>query len=804
MSIENDNPLHDLPPSQQAQARLLDHHNTINREALDQVIREQHFEGEAASKFADMVTNTVMSRSQLWAKFMDPRRNIEDEFGYPRSIYSQNSEQYRYLFDSDGIANRVVTLYPKECWQVQPIIKETNDLKVITEFEQAVLDLGNKVQPEASWFRDETGSIIWDYMKRADIESRIGHFGVILLGLNDGMNLQEPVGGSGLRRSSIKGDAFRKEEMRPELMPKGTQVSPGPGSTTSSSTGAIPLRNGTLAHNTVVPSQDMASVPLRNPVRKKGKKARRAERNGAMHETPTPGSKQMGAPTDKEIAAAKQVAYMAPRFVANALSQVSLDVLCNSEFEIPGDIPCPQSITDAYMKTAPEGTVLREGEWPPPTISDIKDVYNKMFEGKPSRQMSSEVPPSGIPIGTDAQYVGVQFGPDVLPDKRTPGMELTFLRVFSESLVQIVQYESNILNPRFGRPVRYRITLNDPREQHSGVGLPLATVHVHWSRVIHLSDSGSNTSSSEIFSPPAMRPVLPHLLDARKVRGGSAEMYYRGAFPGISIETHPTLGGDVEIDRTSTRNMMEQYMNGLQRYLALTGMTAKSLAPQVVDPEKQISAQYQAIAIQLGVPMRKLLGSEKGQLASSQDDDDWLDKLRERHMNYLTPKLIVPFINRLIMLGVLPEPKEGYTVNWPDLTNQTAKEKALIAVGRTKAIAEYIASGMFILITPLNYFTNIIGMTEMEAKATLQDLDEGMMEQLKQGLIAKMTAPPAGAMGGGPSIAPFGNTGGGGSPIQHQLIPGIQPPPAAMGPTGSPYTDSRGPSLSDRSFSNIR
>lgn len=392
-------------------------------------------------------------------------------------------------------------------------------------------------------------------------------------------------------------------------------------------------------------------------------------------------------------------------------------------------------------------------------------------------------------VGTDAQYTGGQYNPAnpmaLMQGDKNSKLTLIFLRAFDESLVQIVQYEADISNPRFGQPVMYMITLNDPREQHTGVGLPLATVRVHWSRVIHLAD---NLGSSEIFGVPRMRPVFNRLLDLMKLYGGSAEMYWRGAFPGLSIETHPQLGGDVVIDAEKTRSMLERYENTLQRYIQLSGMTAKSLAPQVVDPTPQIDTQLQAICILIGIPLRIFMGSERGELASSQDDDTWNGRVNERQNNYLTPRVIVPFVDRLILIGVLPIPnsseeeendeaapedaseeteteetpseevtgnafpdenqpkkgikkdprssnssgnntdrrgiqkvKQGYCVKWPDLNILTKSEMATTALARTQAMSAYVTGQVESLIDPQDYLSRELGYSEEEAKAILEN-----------------------------------------------------------------------------------
>src|SRR5574337_154677 len=213
------------------------------------------------------------------------------------------------------------------------------------------------------------------------------------------------------------------------------------------------------------------------------------------------------------------------------------------------------------MFTPQEGSLLDS------TSALQRDIYG----GATQNPLSSTV-------GTDAQYRGIQFTPGYYPGgdptgpinpyaspgnprlmmaegmpvgyqngngkkskKAYPGGML-FMRCFDEMLVQVVQYEADLRNPRFGRPIMYLVTLNDPRYPHTGIGLPLATLRVHWSRVIHLADS---IRSSEIFGMPRMQPVFNNLLDLRKLYGGSAEMYWQGALPGISFETNPNLGGDV-------------------------------------------------------------------------------------------------------------------------------------------------------------------------------------------------------------------------------------------------------------------
>lgn len=298
---------------------------------------------------------------------------------------------------------------------------------------------------------------------------------------------------------------------------------------------------------------------------------------------------------------------------------------------------------------------------------------------------------------------------------------LAYCRVFPEVMAEIAAYETNWTSPRFGQPVLYNITFNDPRENRgSAIGLPIATKQVHWSRVVHVPSEGS---TDNVHGVEEMRPVLNHLLSLRKPYYAGAEGYWKSCFAALSLETHPQLGGDVRVNRPRLQQMMESFDGGLQRWIELTGMTAKTLAPSVVDPTPHIDKHIEAICIAKNVPMRKFKGSERGELASSQDDGDWNDELRRRMRDRGTPRLIVPMYDRLINLGCLPKPAK-YRVYWPELDAQSAGEKADIANKKTTAISTYTASGASAWYPEQRFLVDVLGYTEDAAEAVLKEASE--------------------------------------------------------------------------------
>jgi len=129
-----------------------------------------------------------------------------------------------------------------------------------------------------------------------------------------------------------------------------------------------------------------------------------------------------------------------------------------------------------------------------------------------------------------------------------------------------------------------------------------------------------------------------------------------------------------------------------------------------------IESNMRNIAISLGIPYRIFLGTEEAKLASAQDVRTWNKRVSERQENYVVPFVIRPFIDRMIIFGVLSEPKE-YAVDWPDLNAPTDEDKANVAKLLTEAFSKYVAGGVDNLIPPMEYFKTVIGMTQEEVDA---------------------------------------------------------------------------------------
>ena len=513
-------------------------HAILNR--LSDVSNDGPLDEKEMSLLTDLAVNVVTSRQQFIERYLDKRKDIDQEVGNKAST-DLTPKIYRDLYERESIATRAIEILPKECWKVEPEVYEDEDEDVETPFEKAWKELARELRG-GSLFEGNDGNPIWETLSRADMLSGIGHYGVILLGFNDGKPLNTPL---------------------------------------------------------------------------------------------------------------------------------------------------PQVTSD----TPPRGT---DAQYFEPKIWDQQSVKPK--------------------------------------SKPRSGLKLLYTRVFDESLAMVTQWETDIRSPRYCQPVMYQITLHDPENPLTGVGAPVSTLDVHWSRIIHVAD---NLNSSEVIGTPRLKAIYNRIWGLKKILDGDPEGFWRGMIMALSFETHPQLAADgVKINYTRLRSAVERFANTLQRYIATEGMTVKPIVPSVVDPTAHVDKQIEGICIALACPVRIFKGSERGELASSQDEVAWNERLQERRVRYITPRLIIPLVDRLIQVGVLPEPKQYFAV-WPELDYLRPLEKVDRAVKMTEAMTKYMASGVDLLITPLDFLTRILGFDKEEAQQML-DSAKKEMEQIEpdiEGLI---------------------------------------------------------------------
>jgi Protein of unknown function (DUF1073). len=139
-----------------------------------------------------------------------------------------------------------------------------------------------------------------------------------------------------------------------------------------------------------------------------------------------------------------------------------------------------------------------------------------------------------------------------------------------------------------------------------------------------------------------------------------------------------------EPEKARMKTEIEQYTNELKRILTTRGVTVNELGSDVASFKEPAAAIIDQIAASVGIPQRILMGSEAGHLASTQDQENWAQRIRDRRRQYAEPLIVNPFVDRLIEWGALPKPKE-YRVRWSELESLGDGDRAKIASILAKA-----------------------------------------------------------------------------------------------------------------------
>lgn len=627
-----------------------------------------------------LTTNTplTLSRDAFMNRGLpDPRRNIPAECGHPETRII-TAQDYWDLYDRNPLANRAVEIWPKECWKLYPLVYETDDQDEATAFEDAWDALGNDLTPDAKWFKSERGSPIMQALMRLDILSGIGQFGIMVLGLDDGAPLSEPVKG-------IKEENSSPVNYEPEKDAEGKQVKD---------------EQGRLKGNWKPPD------PKTDPA--------------------------------LTVNAKGQLVYKLYKLTWNAEEED------NGKKAGRTGRGNDQRAMDTTGLGTPKG---------PPGEGDANGRNPDSVEGKAE--------------GEEEAF--------------TPRFKLRYLRCFAEHQILITQFETNKTSDRYCMPLMYQVDFSDVKNQQGGIGLPSGTEMVHWTRVIHVADFWHTAASgTETFAVQRLRPLINDCLDAYKVSGIDAEGYYGSAYPGHQFVTHHELGGDVDVDLDALRDAYENYKNdSSQRAMLGRGGEWKPMAPTVAEPTAHWELHAKNIAVKQDIAWRIWMGSERGELASSQDEKQHVVKCKNRRDTHCTPSILQPFIGRSILLGLLPEP-EQVIIEWPDEEGLGEVDKATVANTRTTAMSAYLAGGVEALMTPLDYLTRELGYTEDEAAAILQNAQkEQMLEE-----FSSPEPPPLAVPGQPGQPPPFGGPPGaqGGVPGKPPPMKGQPPAPAGSFP----------------------
>lgn len=290
--------------------------------------------------------------------------------------------------------------------------------------------------------------------------------------------------------------------------------------------------------------------------------------------------------------------------------------------------------------------------------------------------------------------------------------DFIFLSLFSEENAEIKHLVSEATNSRFGLPQDYNVQfiggLNVDSRNLSKI--------VHASRVIHIAEG---TLEDDIFGTPRLKKVWNYLDDLDKVIGGSSEAIWKTVDRGIQFDLDKELDLTDE-DEEDFAAEIEEYMHGMKRYFKTKGITTTVLGSTVPDPRGPVEALIGLISGTTGIPQRILMGSERGELSSGQDERNFNSRVRERQLSFAEPIVLRPFLNKLISINVLPDPGGPIIIEWPDLGILTDKEAADIAA-RTGQAIKHVSDQAFMVLPPKLFATKYLGIDPDEYDKAVEE-----------------------------------------------------------------------------------
>lgn len=254
------------------------------------------------------------------------------------------------------------------------------------------------------------------------------------------------------------------------------------------------------------------------------------------------------------------------------------------------------------------------------------------------------------------------------PLEKATAEQIAFLQPFGEDEADIKSWNRDASSPRFGQPEIYSLKRMTPDDK--GVAKD-----VHWTRILHIADG---LLDDEVYGQPRLKRSWNNLDNLDKLVGAGSEAFWLRAHQGFQFN----IDKDLKPSPAELKDMqaqVDEYVHGLRRAVRTRGMNIDTLGSDVADFANNMDAVLTLLSAGQSIPKRILLGSERGELASTQDRENWTERVQDRRDAFAGPMVVRQFVDRLILIGALPEPEE-YEVFWPPVNDFTDEQRLDVAI----------------------------------------------------------------------------------------------------------------------------
>jgi hypothetical protein len=257
-------------------------------------------------------------------------------------------------------------------------------------------------------------------------------------------------------------------------------------------------------------------------------------------------------------------------------------------------------------------------------------------------------------------YIGMPGDPKEPAGSESGDLEDVYFAQYDQDSVQMHSFNTDPESERHGKPELYTLTTRVKQTTGNTTTTQKQTIVAHWTRVVHMAE-GSLTD--DLIGQSVLQPINDALQDYNKVRGGTAEAYFRNAGRAffMLLEDKANLSGE---DRDALNEMAEQFINKMRNFLYVKGAKSVSdISTNIPDPKEVIKTLLQEMSAMSGIPIRILTGEGAGQLAGNEDKASYNTLVDDRQSSecegYLRDTL-----SSLAMGKLMPDTRELY-VKWP-------------------------------------------------------------------------------------------------------------------------------------------
>lgn len=260
--------------------------------------------------------------------------------------------------------------------------------------------------------------------------------------------------------------------------------------------------------------------------------------------------------------------------------------------------------------------------------------------------------------------------------------DLEYVATFGQDRVLDWETETDMTSPRYRRPTEYEVVTeeNVDEDVNTANHTDAETQTVHWSRVLHVPEG---ELENDLTGTPALKPVFHELLNIDKIKAGSGEGYWRGGYQGLVVtppevrsQDGSTQQGTFSDGGDAVKDEIDEFLQNFERTIATTG-SVESIDMSISDPTPHLEIQYKGIEVALDIPRSVFTGADRADTADAQAAQSWQSTIGGRRNGHATTNLFEPFLQRLIDVGVLPEPDgDSFASEWPPQDELSEQDEA--------------------------------------------------------------------------------------------------------------------------------